>query len=109
MSAPSSKGVCSDGEQKQLSTASRSNCRRRAEAIVDGQHGADVPTDLGQCRYICHGIERIRRSLDEEHSGIRLGRLAPLIGISEGNKTRLDAELLQRVLEQAHRGAKDIA
>ena len=82
---------------------------RRAKTIVDGQYGANVLTDLGECGNICHSIERIRRRFDKEHPGIRLGRPAPLIGISERDKTHLNAKFLQRILEQTHRGAKDIA
>ena len=83
--------------------------RRRSKAVVDSRYGACVATNLDQRITICLGTERIRRRLKEEHSGIRFGRLAPLIGISEGNKAHFNTEFLQRIPEQSRRGAKDIA
>ena len=82
--------------------------RRRAKAVVDGQYGSDVPTDLSQRSDICHGVERIRWRLDKEHLGIRLGRLTPLIGIGEVDKAHLNTEFLERILEQAHRSPEDV-
>ena len=83
--------------------------RRRAKAVVDGQYGAYVAANVGQRSNIRLGTERIRPLLDDKHSGIRVGRLAPLIGISEGNKAHFNTKFLQRILEQSRRGAKDIA
>ena len=74
--------------------------RKRAKAVVDGQYGAYVATNLSQRSNICLGTERIRRRLDEAYSGIRFGRLAPLIGTSEGNKAHFNTKFLQRIPEQ---------
>ena len=74
--------------------------RRRAKPVVDPRCGAYIVSNLGQRSNICLGTERNRRRLDEVYSGIRFGRLAPLIGISEGNKAHFNTKFLQRIPEQ---------
>ena len=83
--------------------------RRRSKVVVDGLYGAYVATNLGQRSTICLGTERIRRRLDKEYSGIRFGRLAPLIGTSEGNKAHINTTFPWSIPEDSRRGAKDIA
>jgi hypothetical protein len=80
--------------------------QRRREHVVDHDAGADLVGELGNAGNVDHFERRVGRAFQEEHLGIRLDRLFPVLQMATIDQRAFDAVARRQRLDHPAAGAE---